>query len=139
MQSDTLIVHQYSFSPFGQKVRSMLGFVDMAWGAVEVPPQPPRPSLDPMITGYRKSPVAQIGADLFCDTRTIAAEIARLSGHSELSMSDRNQTELEYRIAAGWATGMLTGKLAEVGAVLNLAFEVFAGFLAVDQDMPRLC
>lgn len=42
-------------------------------------------------------------------------------------------------IAAGWATGMLTGKLAEVGAVLNLAFEVFAGFLAVDQDMPRLC
>ncbi|MFT4570295.1 MAG: glutathione S-transferase [Hyphomicrobiaceae bacterium] len=96
MQSDTLIVHQYTFSPFGQKVRSMLGYADLSWQAVEVPPQPPRPSLDPMITGYRKSPVAQIGADVFCDTRTIAAEIARLSGKPELSANDRSQADLEY-------------------------------------------
>ena len=42
-------------------------------------------------------------------------------------------------ITARWATGVLTGKLAEVGAVLNLVLEVLAGFLAVDQDVPRLC
>ena len=49
-----------------------------------------------MITGYRKSPVAQIGADLFCDTRTIATEIARLSGRSKLSPDDRDEPELLY-------------------------------------------
>jgi glutathione S-transferase len=96
MSNETLILHNYAFSPFGEKIRSMLGCVDLSWQSVEVPPQPPRPSLDPMITGYRKSPVAQIGADLFCDTRTIAAEIARLSGHSELSPSGRSDEELRF-------------------------------------------
>ncbi len=96
MSDDLLIVHQYEFSPFGEKIRSMLGFADLPWRAVEVPPQPPRPSLDPMLTGYRKSPVAQIGADLFCDTRTIAGEIARLSGRSELSADRRSEPDLEY-------------------------------------------
>lgn len=96
MPSDLLIVHQYSFSPFGQKVRSMLGYNQLAWQAVEVPPQPPRPSLDPMITGYRKSPVAQIGADLFCDTRIIADEIARISAKPELSPSAFSEEDLGY-------------------------------------------
>ncbi len=93
---ETLILHQYGFSPFGEKIRSMLGFTDLSWQAVEVPPQPPRPSLDPMITGYRKSPVAQIGADLFCDTRTISAEVARLSRRPELSPDGRSEADLDY-------------------------------------------
>ena len=38
MPSDTLILHQYSFSPFAEKIRSMLGFTDLSWQAVEVPP-----------------------------------------------------------------------------------------------------
>ncbi len=96
MPNDVLTLHHYPFSPFGEKIRSMLGFADLPWQSVDVPPQPPRPSLDPMLTGYRKSPVAQIGADLFCDTRTIAAEIARLSGRSELVAAGRSETDLQY-------------------------------------------
>lgn len=96
MHEESLILHNYAFSPFAQKVRSMLGYADLAWLSVEVPPQPPRPSLDPMITGYRKSPVAQIGADLFCDTRTIAQEIARLSGRPELSVDGRSEQDLAW-------------------------------------------
>lgn len=96
MSDDALIVHQYALSPFGEKIRSMLGFADLPWRAVEVPPQPPRPSLDPMLTGYRKSPVAQIGGDLFCDTRTIAAEIAWLSGRPQLAASGRSEEDLQY-------------------------------------------
>ena len=96
MPSDTLIVHQYVFSPFGEKIRAMLGYTDLSWQAVEVPPQPPRPSLDPMIVGYRKSPVAQIGADLFCDTRMITTEIARMSARSELSASQRDEADAQY-------------------------------------------
>lgn len=96
MSNDALIVHQYAFSPFGEKVRAMLGCADLAWQAVEVPPQPPRPSLTPMITGYRKSPVAQIGADVFCDTATIATEIARLSGNDAFSPAGRSQADRDY-------------------------------------------
>lgn len=96
MPNEKILVHQYAFSPFGEKIRLMLGFAGLSWGAVEVPPQPPRPSLDPMIQGYRKSPVGQIGADLFCDTRTIAAEIARLSGHPELSAEGRSEADIQY-------------------------------------------
>lgn len=96
MSNDTIILHHYAFSPFGQKVRSMLGFADLPWMSVEVPPQPPRPSLDPMFTGYRKSPVAHIGADVFCDTRTIAAEIARIAGRPELSLDSLSEAELEH-------------------------------------------
>ncbi len=96
MGDDLLILHHYAFSPFGEKIRSMLGFAGLSWQSVVVPPQPPRPSLDPMLTGYRKSPVGQIGADLFCDTRAIAAEIARLSGRPELSADGRSTADLEY-------------------------------------------
>jgi glutathione S-transferase len=115
--TEMLILHQYPFSPFGEKIRSMLGFADLTWQAVQVPPQPPRPSLDPMITGYRKSPVAQIGADLFCDTRLIATEVARLSGHNELSVEGRSDGDVQYLdhiegpIFAACIAGLPKGKM----------------------------
>jgi len=42
---------------------------------------PPRPLPEALAGGCRKIPVARIRADVFCDTKTIAAEIARISGH----------------------------------------------------------
>ncbi|MDO9621384.1 MAG: glutathione S-transferase family protein, partial [Moraxellaceae bacterium] len=38
--------------------------------------------------GYRKIPVAQIGADIFCDSHSIASEIARLSDKPELALEN---------------------------------------------------
>ena len=55
---------------------------------------PPRPNLDPLTGGYRKIPVLQVGADLFCDTRIITAEIATLTGRPEL---DRNHCSAEIQ------------------------------------------
>ncbi len=46
---------------------------------------PPRPIVEPLVGGYRRIPVAQEGADIFCDTRLICAEIAELSGKPELT------------------------------------------------------
>ncbi|NND81783.1 MAG: glutathione S-transferase [Gammaproteobacteria bacterium] len=89
-----LILHHYDVSPFAQKIRSIFGYCGLAWGSVLSPPMPPRPNLDPLAGGYRKIPVLQRGADIFCDTRIITAELALLTGKPEL---DRNQCSVEIQ------------------------------------------
>jgi len=41
-------------------------------------PAPPRPLLTPMTGGYRRTPVLQVGADIFCDTNIILPTLERL-------------------------------------------------------------
>lgn len=79
-----MILHHYPFSPYSQKIRSMLGYTGLSWQSALTREMPPRPILDALVGGYRRIPVAQLGADLFCDSRVIAAEIARMSGRPEL-------------------------------------------------------
>jgi glutathione S-transferase len=81
-----LILHHYDLSPFSEKIRAMLGYTGLPWESVTLPEMPPRPSLDRLTGGYRRIPVAQIGADIFCDSRIIASEIARMSDKPELSL-----------------------------------------------------
>jgi glutathione S-transferase len=56
----------------------MFGIAAGEWHSLISPPQPPRPNVDPLTGGYRRIPVAQQGADLFCDTALIAREVAEL-------------------------------------------------------------
>ncbi len=79
------ILHNYAESPYAEKIRLMLGYAKLSWQSVDVPPQPPRPSLDPLLGGYRRIPVMQDGADLICDTRLIGAEIAARANRPELA------------------------------------------------------
>ncbi|HEX9523501.1 MAG TPA: glutathione S-transferase family protein [Reyranella sp.] len=72
-----LILHHYDFSNFAEKARLMLGFKGLAWRGVEQPPILPKPNLAPLTGGYRRIPVLQEGADLWCDTRLIARELER--------------------------------------------------------------
>ena len=72
-----LILHHYDFSNFAEKARLMLGFKGMVWNAVTQPPILPKPKLTPLTGGYRRIPVLQDGADLWCDTRLIAEELER--------------------------------------------------------------
>ncbi len=72
-----LILHHYDFSNFAEKARLMLGFKGLAWNAVTQPPILPKPKLLPLTGGYRRIPVLQDGADLWCDTRLIAQELER--------------------------------------------------------------
>ncbi len=72
-----LILHHYDFSNFAEKARLMLGFKGLAWRSVEQPPILPKPRLTPLTGGYRRIPVLQDGADLWCDTRLIARELER--------------------------------------------------------------
>jgi len=83
-----LILHHYPTSPFSEKVRTMLGYTGLAWDSALTREMPPRPVLEQLAGGYRKIPVVQIGADVFCDTHAIASEIARLSGQPQLAVEN---------------------------------------------------
>lgn len=72
-----LILHHYPPSPFSEKVRIAFGIKQLAWQSVEIPRVPPRPLLFPMTGGYRRTPVLQVGADVYCDTALILAELER--------------------------------------------------------------
>lgn len=91
-----LILYHYAMSPFSEKVRVMLGYAGLPWQSVIVKEMPPRPALSILAGGYRKVPVAQNGADIFCDSRAIADEIARLSGKPELSLAGHSQDVIDF-------------------------------------------
>ncbi len=67
-----LILHHYPASPFAEKARLMIGHKKLAWKSVHIPMVMPKPELTALTGGYRKTPVLQIGADIYCDTALIA-------------------------------------------------------------------
>lgn len=79
-----IILHHYATSPFAEKVRVALGIKGLAWRSVDIPVIMPKPDLTPLTGGYRKTPVMQIGADIYCDTQCILREIERR--HPEASL-----------------------------------------------------
>lgn len=74
----------------------MFGYTNYSWQSAISPAAPPRPIVDPLAGGYRKIPVAQIGADIFCDTRIISAELAELSHTPELDAGKCARAIQEY-------------------------------------------
>ena len=72
-----IILHNYPQSPVAEKVRVALGIKDLAWRSVEIPRIPPKPMLTKLTGGYRRTPVMQIGADIYCDSQCIMRELER--------------------------------------------------------------
>ncbi len=72
-----LILHHYDFSNYSEKARLALGYKGLAWQSVIIPPIAPKPDLTPLTGGYRRTPVLQIGADIYCDTNLIVRELER--------------------------------------------------------------
>ncbi|WP_296219405.1 glutathione S-transferase family protein [Pseudomonas sp. UBA2684] len=70
-----LILHHYPTSPFAEKARLLLGFKQLSWRSVTIPPIMPKPDLTALTGGYRKTPVLQVGADIYCDTALIARRL----------------------------------------------------------------
>lgn len=70
-----LILHHYDASPFAEKTRLMLGYKQLSWRSVEIPRVMPKPDLTALTGGYRKTPVLQVGADIYCDTALIARRL----------------------------------------------------------------
>lgn len=70
-----LILHHYPQSPFAEKARLLLGFKGLSWRSVHISPVMPKPDLTALTGGYRKTPVLQVGADIYCDTALIARRL----------------------------------------------------------------
>ena len=70
-----LILHHYDASPFAEKARLMLGFKQLSCRSVDIPRIMPKPDLVALTGGYRKTPVLQVGADIYCDTALIARRL----------------------------------------------------------------
>ncbi len=84
-----LILHHYPESPFAEKIRLLLGCKGLAWRSVRIPIVMPKPDLLALTGGYRRTPVLQVGADVYCDTALIARVIDRLHPSPAL-FSDRS-------------------------------------------------
>ena len=66
-----LILHNYASSPFSEKIRLILGYKQLPWKSVLVPPILPKQDVLALTGGYRRTPVLQVGADIYCDTALI--------------------------------------------------------------------
>ena len=72
-----IILHHFATSPFAEKVRIALAIKQAAWKSVDIPNMMPKPDLMPLTGGYRRTPVLQVGADIYCDTQLIMMEIEK--------------------------------------------------------------
>lgn len=91
--AQSIILHQFERSPFSEKIRLALRMKNLGWAAVDIPSIMPKPDLTPLTGGYRRTPVMQIGADIFCDTSIMLIELEKrfqipalnLPGHEGLA------------------------------------------------------
>ncbi len=72
-----IILHHFNTSPYAEKIRLILGYKNLTWNSVLAPNIMPKPLYTALTGGYRRVPIMQIGADVYCDTALIAAEIER--------------------------------------------------------------
>ncbi len=79
-----LILHHYPTSPFAEKIRLVLGYKNIAWKSVIIPMIMPKPDVVALTGGYRKTPILQIGADIYCDTALICDVLEHLQPEPSL-------------------------------------------------------
>lgn len=99
-----LILHHYPTSPFAEKVRLILGHKKISWKSVVIPTIMPKPDVVALTGGYRKTPVLQIGADIYCDTALIADVLEHLEPEPTLYPSHHKGVA---RTLAHWADNTL--------------------------------
>ena len=119
-----LILHHYPNSPFAEKVRLILGHKQLAWKSVFIPMIMPKPDLTALTGGYRKTPVLQIGADIYCDTALICDVLEHIAPTPTLYP---DAVKGAARIVAQWAdSALFTAAMAWNFQPAGVA-QVFAG------------
>src|SRR5215212_789738 len=99
-----LILHHYASSPFSEKIRLILGYKGLRWKSVLIPMIMPKPDVIALTGGYRKTPIMQIGADIYCDTALIADVLEELHPTPTLYHED---VGAQARVLAQWADSTL--------------------------------
>jgi glutathione S-transferase len=99
-----LFLHHYPTSPFSEKIRLILGYKKLAWKSVIIPRIMPKPDVVALTGGYRRTPLLQIGADVYCDTALICDVLEHRQRSPSLYPQDSNGG---VRIVAQWADSIL--------------------------------
>ena len=99
-----LILHHYPTSPFAEKARLLLGFKGLSWRSVKISPVMPKPDLTALTGGYRKTPVLQVGADIYCDTALIARRLEQEKALPALFPEGREMIAASF---AAWADSVV--------------------------------
>lgn len=120
------ILHQYDASPFAEKVRLICGFKNITYRTVNIPVIMPKPDLMALTGGYRKTPVLQSGAHVYCDTRLISRVLDEYSSAPTLYPSEHTASA---NILAQWVDQSL------FSIAVTLAFSP-QGFAAFAERMP---
>ncbi|MDJ0971702.1 MAG: glutathione S-transferase family protein [Kiloniellales bacterium] len=137
-----VILHHYPQSPVSEKVRVGLGIKGLDWLSVEIPRLPPKPDLMPLTGGYRRTPVMQIGADVYCDSQCILRELERR--FPEPSFGPGGADGMIWGVAR-WIDGPLFDQAVSLvlGAALDSLPEDFARdrgrlYLGPDHDLKKV-
>ncbi|KAG1449651.1 hypothetical protein G6F56_008583 [Rhizopus delemar] len=77
MSNPSIILHWYPFSPFAQKIAWALNYKKVDYKQVLISHVEPRPERRPLDSGYRRTPIVQIGNHTYCDTKLIFDELER--------------------------------------------------------------
>ena len=124
MSTPTLILHHYPNSPFSEKVRLILGAKQLAWQSVLVPAIMPKPDVQALTGGYRKTPFLQVGADIYCDTALIADVLEHVQPDPALYPPHLKGVS---RVFAQWADSTLFWAAMGYNLSPRGAAEMFAG------------
>jgi glutathione S-transferase len=74
-----LILHNHDASIFSEKVRRILAYKNLDWVNIQISPVPPKTNFVPLTGGYRRMPVLQIGADVYCDSALIIRKLEEIA------------------------------------------------------------
>lgn len=99
-----LILHHYPTSPFSEKIRLILGHKKLAWKSVQIPAIMPKPDVVALTGGYRRTPVLQVGADVYCDSALICDVLEHVQPEPTLYPAHLKGVS---RILAQWADSTL--------------------------------
>ena len=108
------ILHHYGASPFAELVRLAMGLKGLEWQSVTIPNIMPKPDLTELTGGYGRTPVLQIGADIYCDTAAILMALEHLKPEPSLYPAPLGTL---HKVMASWAGGPQF--LAHVGAAMG--------------------
>ena len=115
-----LILHHYDMSPYAEKIRLVFGLKRLTWRSVQIPIVMPKPDLTELTGGYRRTPVLQIGADIYCDTKLIVRVLERL--HPEPALVPAGQEAIVQGLS----------RLGE--ASFMMVVTIFLGLGGFDED-----
>jgi glutathione S-transferase len=98
-----IILHHYPTSPFAEKVRMVLGYKQLSWKSVIIPMMMPKPDVVALTGGHRRTPIMQIGADVYCDTALICDVLEQIQPTPTLYPEAHKGLT---RIVAQWADAL---------------------------------